>query len=116
MSWDKANDKKNGPCNKATEAEGFIQNVNWHLPSPDEFAPIGRVEQSDSYFNEVFHKNIKGNDIFTIPEMNFAGHFFWSSSAAGLSLGYAWGFYGNYGIVDYGGYRDDDYSVRCVAR
>ena len=46
-----------------------------------------------------------------LPNMD---HSFWSSSSGSVSRSDAWYFFGDFGYMYYG-YRDDTYSVRCVA-
>ncbi len=97
-------------CGKATETEAFLPGVNWHLPTGDELAHIGRADQS--YYNKYEKKSITGNGLFAkLP--NISDHFFWSSSSAGDD--FAWGLVGSFGYVDFG-FRNYGASVRCAGR
>ncbi len=100
-------------CQLATEklaAMGGLKDVHWHLPTADELAHIGRVDQSR--YNEYEKKNITGNGLFAkLP--NMADHWFWSSSPAGGVN--AWGLSGSFGDV-VSDDRDYDGAVRCLGR
>jgi len=114
-------DRAQVACEKVTEADGYPTiaglSEKWRLPTPEEFAHIGRKDQS--YFNKnrrmsAPQKEIQGNESWKeLPNMK--DHFYWSPSL--FDRDDAWAFFSYDGGVVFYGYRYSLYgSVRCVAR
>jgi hypothetical protein len=97
------------------EAKAYCAGLNdlgmkWDLPVKEHFLKaLDNPEQGKKRDNGYAY-NVTLKD--ALPDMN--GRWFRSSSEGG-TFG-AWFFYGDNGVVDYSGYRDYGFSVRCVSR